>query len=59
MNHAIRITETQTYEESLPPYAYRAYCECGWMGWQVFSRADARTSHDAHIRADVAIQEAE
>lgn len=31
MSHAIRITEVQTYEESLPPYAYEARrAACGW-----------------------------
>lgn len=50
--HVIRITEIQTYEEALPPYAYRAKCSCGWVGWQVFSRADAWAAHDAHLRTD-------
>lgn len=50
--HTIRIKETQTYEEFLPPYAYRAYCTaCTWMGWQVFTRQDARESHATHLAA--------
>lgn len=47
--HDVTITERETLAVDDGRLVYRARCACGWLGWAVFDRADARRQRDQHM----------
>lgn len=47
--HNVTITEQESIAVEDGGLVYRARCSCGWIGWAVFDRDNARRQRDRHL----------